>query len=269
MKSNNNMNKEKLIIKDLKVLYVEDEPDISEGIVEMLSRTIPDLLTASNGIEGLEKFKEHKPDIIITDIRMPGMNGLEMSREIKKIEKNVQIIVTSAHSDINYFIESIEIGVNQYVLKPIVRQKLLEAINKCYQVKILEKKVNEQINTILKLFRAIEQSHSMIMILIADKELKIEYVNPRFSEVTGYSASELLSGEATFDYLKRNSIISNEKIRKKLLEGKEWRGEYLNKKKTGEEYWEYGSFTPVKNEQGDIVSFVQVTEDITEMKKVT
>ncbi|MBS4013741.1 MAG: response regulator [Bacteroidetes bacterium] len=258
------MNKDHFVIKNIKVLYVEDEPDISEGIVEMLSRIIPDLIVASNGIEGLKLYKEFKPGIVITDIRMPGMSGLEMTREIKKIDKNVQVIVTSAHSDINYFIESIEIGVNQYVLKPIAKQKLFEAIHKSYQVITLEEKVNEQINTILKLFRAIEQSQSMI--LIADKNLNIEYVNPRFSDVTGYSVSEVMGLEPKVAYLKTSSIINDSEVWRMLSGGKEWRGEFLNKKKSGEEYWEYGSFTPIKNDNGEIVSYVQVTEDITEMK---
>jgi PAS domain S-box-containing protein len=261
------MSKDKPIIQGVKVLYVEDEPDISEGIVEMLSRVIPDLIIASNGIEGLKLYNEQKPDIVITDIRMPGMNGLDMCREIKKINKNVQVIVTSAHSDVNYFIDSIEIGVNQYVLKPIAKQKLFDAIYKSYQVLTLEKKVNNQINTILKLFRAIEQSQSMI--LIADSNFHIEYVNPRFSDVTGYSVSEVLGANPKVDYLKSSSIITNKEVWKLLSAGKEWKGEFLNKKKNGEEYWEYGSFTPIKNDSGEIASYVLVTEDISEMKKVS
>ena len=259
--------KERIFINDIKVLYVEDEPDISEGIVEMLSRVIPGLLVASNGIDGLKLYKEHGPEIIITDIRMPGMSGLEMCREIKKIDKNVQIIVTSAHSDVNYFIESIEIGVNQYVIKPVAKQKLFDAIYKCYQVRNLENKVNKQINTILKLFRAIEHSHSMI--IIADETFNIEYVNPRFSDVTGYSVSEVKGREPKFNYLQTNSILTNDQVKKQLLGGKEWKGEYSNTKKNGEKYWEYGSFTPIKDEEGHLVSYVQVTEDITDIKKVS
>ncbi|MFO8068144.1 MAG: PAS domain S-box protein [Bacteroidales bacterium] len=258
---------DKSVLEDIKVLYVEDEPDISEGISEMLSRVIPNLIVASNGIEGLKKYKEHNPEIIITDIRMPGMNGLDMCREIKKINKNVQIIVTSAHSDVNFFIESIEIGVNQYVLKPIAKKDLFEAIYKCYQVYHLEKKVNDQVNTIFKLFRAIEHSHSMI--LIADKKLKVEYVNPSFSEITGFAVSEVVGGDPKIDYLKNYSIISDEKICKHITSGKDWKGEFLNKKKNGEKYWEYGSFTPIKSDNNEIVSYVQVTEDISEIKKVT
>ncbi len=260
------MANDKLVIDDVKVLYVEDEPDISEGISEMLSRFIPDLIIASNGLEGLKAYKEHKPEIIITDIRMPGMNGLDMCREIKKINKNVQIIVTSAHSDVNYFIESIEIGVNQYVVKPIARKNLFDALEKCYQVLSLEKKVNKQINTILKLFRAIEQSHSMI--LIADKNLAVEYVNPSFSDVTGFAVSDVVGENPKIDYLKENSVISDDEIKNMLASGKEWRGEFLNKNKEGKKYWEYGSFTPIKDDNDEIVSYVQVTEDISEIKKV-
>lgn len=137
------INKEIKKIENL-ILYVEDELDIREAVLEMLSRRIKNIIVAQNGSEGLELYIKEKPDIVITDIRMPIMNGLDMAKKIKEINKNCQIIVTSAHSDITYFTEAIEIGINQYVIKPINREKLFESIDKCATTLNYEKKLNQQ-----------------------------------------------------------------------------------------------------------------------------
>ncbi len=254
-------------INDLKILYVEDDKLIRTGVVEMLSRKINNLLVATNGKEGFRVFVTEKPDMVITDIRMPQMNGLEMSRKIKRKEKDTQIIVTSAHSDTSYFVDAIDIGINQYVLKPISREKLFEAINKSYELIKLQKKVKHQFQTIMKLYQAIEQSNSLI--IITDANMKISYVNPRFLEVTGYSLSEVLNIEKNVSLEKISTLGKTENVLKTLKNGEVWKGEYKNRKKTGESFWELGSITPVKNEKDQITSFVNVSEDITELKKVS
>lgn len=252
---------------DFRVLYVEDEDDIRDGIVEMLKRRMPDLHVASNGFEGLEIFREVLPDIVITDIRMPKMTGLEMAREIKKIKPNIQIIVTSAYSDINYFIDSIDIGINQYVLKPITRERLFMAIEKAAHVVGLQKQVERQMDTIIKLHSAIDQSQSIIE--IANAEGTIEYVNKRYEEVTGFSLKEAQKLGLKIFQLSGDLQIVEADIKEKVLAGKIWKGEYQTMRRNGEKYWEYASITPIKDANGVPVSFVKVAEDISELRKVT
>jgi CheY-like chemotaxis protein len=85
----------------LSLLYVEDEPIIRDVVCTFVRNTFPDiqLYTAENGNEGLERFKDLRPDIVVTDIKMPVMNGIEMARTIKAINCSTQIIVTSAYGD--------------------------------------------------------------------------------------------------------------------------------------------------------------------------
>jgi diguanylate cyclase (GGDEF)-like protein len=117
-------------LKDTTILYIEDENDIKDATSEILNKFVNRILLASDGKEGLEIFKNNSDiiDIVITDINMPKMDGLEMSREIKQINNNIPIIVTSAYSDTNYMLDSIEIGIDKYVLKPIDIEQLIKTM---------------------------------------------------------------------------------------------------------------------------------------------
>ncbi len=128
----------------ISILYVEDQDDVRLFLSKILSRHYTNIYLAENGRQGLEKYIEHKPDIIISDIKMPVMDGLSMSSRIKEIDPNAKIILTTAHSDMEYFIQSIEIGINQYILKPIDREKLYNAINICKEQVMLEREVKKQ-----------------------------------------------------------------------------------------------------------------------------
>ncbi len=128
----------------ISILYVEDQDDVRLFLSKILSRHYSNVLLAENGKTGLEIYKEFKPDIIISDIKMPVMDGLSMSSRIKEIDPKAKIILTTAHSDMEYFIQSIEIGINQYILKPIDREKLYNAIDNCKEQILLERKVKRQ-----------------------------------------------------------------------------------------------------------------------------
>ena len=78
-----------------------------------------DLHVAENGQQGLELYREKRPDIILSDIMMPVMNGLEMTREIRKLDRDSQVIMLTAYSDTDYLLECISLGINQYVQKPV------------------------------------------------------------------------------------------------------------------------------------------------------
>ena len=106
-------------LKKLSLLYVEDEDAIREPFKIMIERYFKKIFIATNGLEAVEIFKQNSIDIIITDIRMPIMNGLDMAKEIKKIDKHQHIILTTAHNESKYFLEVIEMQVDGYILKPI------------------------------------------------------------------------------------------------------------------------------------------------------
>lgn len=117
-------------LKTLSILYVEDDAEIRELLTRFLTRRVGTLHTAINGEEGTRAFLEHRPDVVVTDIKMPVMDGLEMAAIIKASVQEVPIIVITAYSERDYFIRAIEIGVDQYVTKPVNTDTLLQAIGK-------------------------------------------------------------------------------------------------------------------------------------------
>lgn len=119
------------ILKNITILYAEDEAALREITLNILKGFTKKQFVAQNGSEGLELFKQNESeiDLIITDVNMPIMNGLEMIREIKGINPNIPIIVATAFSNTEYLLEAIDIGVDKYVLKPIDMKKLLQLMS--------------------------------------------------------------------------------------------------------------------------------------------
>jgi signal transduction histidine kinase len=103
------------------ILYVEDDQVAGKVLFSMLARSYPELrfFAASNGQEGLKRFLELRPDIVITDISMPGMDGITMSAEIKAVAPETVIIAVTAQTETKNLLRAIEIGINQYLLKPV------------------------------------------------------------------------------------------------------------------------------------------------------
>jgi len=116
---------------DLTILYVEDETATRTEMEQLLKRRAETVLTAENGAIGPELFHRFNPDLVITDIRMPVMDGLQMALTIRKTNPDIRIIATTAHSDTAFLLEAIEIGIDHYVLKPIDLGKFITAIEKC------------------------------------------------------------------------------------------------------------------------------------------
>ena len=141
MDNNKNHLGEKLAIS---ILYVEDEEVTRSAVARMLKRRVLTVYEAENGREGLDLYKQYRPDIVISDIRMPLLDGMEMSKEIKSLDKNSKIILTTAHSDASILINSIEVGIDKYIMKPLDMASLFSSVEKCVENIMLEKKIQQQ-----------------------------------------------------------------------------------------------------------------------------
>ena len=169
------------LLRDINILYVEDENDVRELTANILSKFFKNVLQASNGKEGLEVYKqhnhsvesEHKIDIIITDINMPKMNGLDMLREIHNLDYTIPTVITTAHSDADFLKEAIQLRVRGYVTKPLKIDDLIETISIAVEPKYLKEKLerlNEQLSLeveekTLELRSILDSQENMILVL--------------------------------------------------------------------------------------------------------
>ncbi|XOB62742.1 response regulator transcription factor [Campylobacterota bacterium DY0563] len=117
--------------KNLKILYVEDEEFIRKNAVSYLNRLFDNVLEASNAFEAMQIIDNEKPHVVITDIKMPKLNGLDMVRKIRENDKKTQFIVLSAYTDTKFLLDAIDLGLIKYLTKPIRHETIFPLLLNC------------------------------------------------------------------------------------------------------------------------------------------
>ena len=119
--------------KDLSALYVEDDPRVRNATLDILKHFFKQIHVAEDGQEGLALFEAHTIHLVICDIRMPKMNGLELATQIRKTDTKVPIFITTSHSDREELIRAIPLNIADYLIKPFTFDRLQEALRICVQ----------------------------------------------------------------------------------------------------------------------------------------
>jgi len=182
----------KTIAQHLSVLYVEDDLEIQEEMFAYLSRFFKKIHKASDGVEGLKLYNSEKFDIIITDLSMPNMNGIEMLEKIRANNPQQEVLITSAHTEAEYMINAIKIGVDGYILKPFDYEQLNYELFKIVE-KINKYRENEEYKSYLQ--RMVNQKTSELKTIISfqkynyDKTLlsMVEMIEDRDTYTAGHS----------------------------------------------------------------------------------
>ncbi len=115
---------------DFTILYIEDDEGIRTVNLRILKRMFKKVYEASDGVEGYEIYLEKKPDIILSDIKMPNMDGIELAKKIRQGDKKTKIIISTAFSDEKYLLDAVELGLERYIVKPLTKRNLLPALQK-------------------------------------------------------------------------------------------------------------------------------------------
>ncbi|RXJ67194.1 hypothetical protein CRV08_11420 [Halarcobacter ebronensis] len=121
------------MFENLTVLYAEDEDFIRENVVEALEFMRINVIAVKDGYEAYIEYLKQKPNIIITDIEMPGMSGLELAEKIRKVDNKTPIVITTAYTNVEYFLKAVELQLIKYLLKPITLIDLKNTLNKCVE----------------------------------------------------------------------------------------------------------------------------------------
>jgi len=190
--------------KNIHILYVEDNLEISEQFERLFRKVFKNIDVKYDGVEGITAYKEKKYDIVITDIEMPNMNGIEMIKEMKSLNPNQIIVVTSAYNNASYLQALIELGVEKFLLKPFNISRVFSDIAKIV-FSLYREKREEQLQRILH--KKLELSQVILDKMIAPIALlnsnQLIYCNEKFKEVFGvteitqeYKIAEIFNDKA-------------------------------------------------------------------------
>lgn len=147
------------ILKQFSLLYVEDDEQVREQLANFLRRRVGTFYVAANGAEGLDLYRAHRPDIVVSDILMPEMNGLEMAEKIKALDPHVPIILTTAFNETEYFLKAIQIGIDNYALKPVDADLLGKALSKSAQMLYQKRELAVQNQLMQKVLKDLQHYH--------------------------------------------------------------------------------------------------------------
>ena len=251
---------------DITILYVEDDPTTHKLLRPMLEGQGYRVFLAENGLEGLKLYREHSPDIILTDLKMPYMDGLEMARTIREEAPAAQIIMLTAYSDTDYLLSAIDIGLNQFIRKPVEFSKLQAVIQGSINTIKFQQCLQEQAEHIRLLSNALEQCPSIA--IITDKQGRIEYVNRKFLEVTGYAVAEVIGKTPRIIQSGETPASTYENLWTTIMEGREWQGILKNRGKDNNVFWVFSSISPLISPDGKISKFIYSAKDITEQRQL-
>ncbi|MGP1579673.1 MAG: EAL domain-containing protein [Wolinella sp.] len=177
--------------KSFRVLLVEDELEVLEIFATFLRRRFQEVYLAKNGKEGLEAFKQHSPDFVMTDVVMPELDGLAMSKKIKELNPNTPIIIITAHDDSDLLAKAIQIGIDGYILKPVNDRTLVKTIKRALSG-IHYTRAQKDIQEKDTLINIVADNSPVGICLLSENE--IIYANKSLESIIGYSKSELLAG---------------------------------------------------------------------------
>ena len=247
----------------LNLLYVEDSPAAKESTLAILKEFFDNILVGNNGLEGLELFNKSKVDLILTDINMPKLNGLDMISKIREIDNSVPIFVLSAYNESGYFMESIKLGVEGYLFKPIDMNQFLSMLDKVTQKLRLKYELQKNLN-LLKQYQEI--TDKSFIISKADLSGKITYINDAFCKISGYSQEELIGNNHNMVRHPDMPSSAFKDMWETIRDKKEiWEGIVRNLKQDGSSYYIKATVKPILDINGEILEYISLRDDISDI----
>jgi PAS domain S-box-containing protein len=247
---------------ELRVLYVEDDIETREELQSILEQYVAKLYTAKNGQEGLILYREYLPDIVVTDIQMPVMNGLSMAADIRAINPEQPIVILSAYNDVEYLFRALELEIQHYITKPISVERLLNKLSEL-TAQINQKRELASNRKLLEQYKSIMDEKAIIAKI--DPAGTIIYVNKHFCELSGHAETELLGRHFLFGFEKNEQQEVLADLEKTLHEKRKWQGILRRISKAGATYVVDVTFFPINDSQNNFVEYFALMVDITDI----
>ncbi len=250
----------------LRLLLVEDSEDDALLLKRLLQRG-GYTLTAFERVDTPEAMRaalaDQAWDIVITDYSMPRFNGMAALSIFKETGLDIPFFVVSGIIGEDVAVAAMKAGAHDYIMKGNL-SRLLPAIQRELEENRVRQARREAEEQVRKLSLAVEQSPSAIF--ITNLRGEIEYINPRFTQTTGYTTAEVLGHTPRLLQSGMTPPDVYTALWHEIGAGREWRGELLNRRKSGETYWSSITIAPIKDAHGMTTHYVAIEEDITERK---
>ncbi len=250
----------------LKLLMVEDSVIDAELLLHQLRAFgyAPDWERVDDETGLLQALERPGWELVLCDFTMPRYDGLNALKTIRRIAPDLPAILVSGTIDEDVAVEAMRAGAYDYLLKDRLT-RLGAAAERSLREAEQRRTRRQMENQLRLLFQAIETSPASI--LITDTEGRIRYANPGFARMTGYPLDDIRGKTTNFLKSGRMADAEYRRLWETIRAGKEWQGEFCNRGRDGQLFWESAIISPVRDSQGRITHFVKVAEDITHRKK--
>ncbi|MBD3796243.1 MAG: response regulator [Campylobacterales bacterium] len=252
-----------MCLTDVSILFVEDEAISRDLISHFLKQlSFANVYVASDGREGYEMYLNHKPDIVLTDLNMPIVDGLQLSEKIKAITPNVPILLITTRFEKEITEKAVDIGVDAYLFKPISLDRLEKLLYKYANRILLENELVGKMKLLNEYKNAIDISSAVTKM---DTYGRITFVNDAFCQLSGYARHELLGHPCS---IINHTDISDTTIKdlwSTLHDHKVWKGRLKTIHKSGDQKYEYAVIIPILNAENEIVEFIALHQDISDV----
>jgi PAS domain S-box-containing protein len=253
------------VLKHLTLLYVEDDAATREELSLMLRPWCQTLWVAPDGQEGLALFEAHRPDVVVTDVQMPRLNGLAMVQAMRQQVPEQRVVVVSAYNDTDYLFKAIELGVDHYVTKPVDVLKLLDKLALLAR-HILALREKERTQVLLAQYKSLVDQSAIVC--KSDAQGRITYVNDKLCELSGFREAELVG--QPMQTLRHPSEPPDRLpgVLALARSGQRWNGLVRNRTRGGDLFIVESNVVPVLNEAGQLTEVVSLDVDVTSHHKV-
>lgn len=255
-----------------KILIIDDEPEIRKTLKRYLEMDDFQVFTAASGSEGIETFLEERPDLVFSDLKMPGMGGDAVIKELKAIDPNIDIIIISAHGTFEDAIKLMKLGATDILLKPVgidLIKIVVERALKKQQIRRSKHKT-DMFNL------AIVKAATTFYICTCDFNGKIMSWNKGAELITGYSEKEIVDkiylsdmfavdNQSTRLATRPATDLANEIINT-IFKGRVFESEIKFKKKNNFIFPAHLSASKLDDENGNLIGLLAIVQDISEKK---
>ncbi|MGI8672563.1 MAG: response regulator, partial [Luteitalea sp.] len=284
------------------VLIVDDDVESRQGLREALTDTGHQVSEAGNGVDALAYARHLRPDLVVSDILMPQMDGFALCRACKAdpaLQDAPFVFYAATWASGPDEALARRLGATRFLIKPMADAALVgvlrdvldereradgprgepdlpreveswrlynEALIRTIETRLLDlhgelRQTREVGSAASAIIAAVAQSP--LLVSLSDTHGRIGYVNARFEQVTGYTLDEIRGQTHARLRASHGDAGPDFEIRATVLAGAEWKGEFEQRKKSGERYWERASISPVRNADGEVAHFLRLAEDIT------